>query len=145
MQDHSTYIQRSSLKHWLCLGLTVLAIGCGGKYEAKVIGTVTLDSERLELGTVSFHPASGGAVAYSRIQSDGSYSLKTGQSGGLKPGLYQVTVVATEPVPEDLPSNVAPPIGRLMTPRKYSRSSTTDLEFNVDAGSNEIDLALESD
>ena len=126
------------------LGLVPLVTGCGGKYESTVTGSVTLDEQPLTLGTVTFHPDNGGPVAYATIGADGSYSLKTGDAESLKPGAYSITVVATEQPPADLPRGALPPIGRLLTPEKYSRPNTTDLKYQVDAGSNEINLALES-
>ena len=125
-------------------GMVLLVTGCGGKYESTVSGTVTLDGQPLTSGSVKFHPVTGGPSAYAMIGADGSYSLKTGDAESLKPGTYSVTVVATEKPPADLPRNAMPPIGRLITPEKYSRPKTTDLKYDVDAGSNEINLALKS-
>jgi hypothetical protein len=128
----------------LLIGLAPLVIGCGDRYASTVSGSVTLDEQPLTSGTVTFHPVSGGPVAYAVIGADGSYSLKTGDTECLKPGAYLVTVVATEQPPANLPRAATPPIGRLITPEKYSRQKTTDLKCEVDAGSNEIKLALNS-
>ena len=136
------WVKRTAIA--VLLGMVLLVTGCGGKYASTVSGSVTLDDQPLTSGTVSFHPVNGGPVAYATIGADGSYSLKTGDAESLKPGMYSVTVVATEKPPADLPRDAMPPIGRLITPQKYSRPKTTDLKYEVRAGSNEINLALKS-
>jgi hypothetical protein len=128
----------------LLIGLAPLVIGCSDRYASTVSGSVTLDAQPLTSGTVTFHPVSGGPVAYAVIGADGSYSLKTGDTECLPPGAYLITVVTTEQPPANLPRAATPPIGRLITPEKYSRPKTTDLKYEVDAGSNEINLVLKS-
>lgn len=123
--------------------LLLTLAGCGSTHDASVSGTVTLDGETLDRGTVSFHPVGEGAVAYGQIQSDGSYQVKTGRESGLLPGEYKVTVVATAPPPEP-EDPMDEPVGELLTPKRYGRTETTDLQYTVEAGSNTIDIALTS-
>src|SRR3954451_21463001 len=78
--------------------------GCGGPYDAKLRGQVTLDGKAVPRGTVSFAPVGGGPIAYSRIDTDGSYSAQTGREVGLPAGDYVVTVIANE-----LPTVETPP------------------------------------
>lgn len=121
----------------------VLVAGCGSPHEASVSGTVTLDGEPLDRGTVSFHPVGEGAVAYGQIGADGSYEVKTGRESGLAPGDYKVTVVATTPPPPPK-DPMDEPVGELITPQRYGAKQTTDLQFAVEPGSNTIDLELTS-
>ena len=119
-----------------------LLAGCGGAHESNVSGAVYLDDKPLNTGNVTFYPAQGGAAVYSRIGPDGGYQLKTGDTSGLKPGEYKVTVVATE-IPTVVPGST-PPIGKLLTPHKYGQLDQTDLAFTVGPGDNTIDLRLKS-
>jgi hypothetical protein len=120
------------------------AVGCGGKFDARVSGTVTLDGDTLERGTVVFNPTSSGPSAYGRIESDGTYTLKVGADPTLPPGDYIVTVAANEPsAPPTTPG--APPIpGPPITPAKYRNKQTSDLKKTVEKGKNTIDLELKS-
>jgi hypothetical protein len=119
-----------------------LLAGCGGVHESSVSGKAYLDDKPLSTGNVTFYPSQGGAAVYSRIGVNGDYQLKTGDTFGLKPGEYKVTVVATENPP--VVKGSTPPIGKLITPRKYGQLEETDLLFSVGPGNNRIDLRLKS-
>jgi hypothetical protein len=118
------------------------AAGCSG--DASVSGNVTLDGQPLRTGTVTFHPAGHGPVAYGQVGSDGGYRLTVGSAGGVPPGEYRVTVVANEdPAPPPKPS-VAPTPGKRITPARYADPKTTELTFTVKPGGNTIHLPLKS-
>ena len=116
-------------------------IGCGSKHAASITGQVTLDGKPLDRGTVTFHPVAGGAVAYGQIDADGNYAVKTGRESGLVPGRYRVTVVSAGPPSKG--QDESP--GELFTPVRYGRLEETDLEFEITAGANSIDVRLTSD
>ncbi len=127
---------------WIVMSLFWLA-GCGGK-PASVSGIVTLDGKPLDKGMVGFAPVNGGMRAAGKIQSDGSYSLSTNRDAGLETGEYKVTVVSREP--GIVPPQGGPPMpGPYITPRKYAIDSTSGLQFNVDRGSNTINIELSSE
>lgn len=129
------------------IGLTVLSIvvvGCGSPHDASVHGVVTLDGEPLTIGEVQFHSLGNSATAYGRLADGGAYQLSTGTESGIDPGEYQVTVVAKEPFPENLPTGSTPPIPKVISPQKYGRLETTPFKFTVVAGDNTIDLPLTS-
>lgn len=129
---------------WTSVALAALS-GCGGVYDASVDGVVTLDSNPVPRGTVTFKPTGSGPAAYGQIQSDGSYSLRTGREEGLPPGDYQVTVVANEPAPvQQTATGAPPPPGKPITPGWYKRPETSGLQFSVEPGSNDINLELTS-
>jgi hypothetical protein len=134
--------RRSFLGGCVALVAGGLLAGCGGAHESSVSGMDYLDDKPLNTGNVTFYPSEGGAAVYSRIGADGAYELKTGDTFGLKPGEYKVTVVATE-MPTVVPGST-PPIGKVITPSKYGQLEETDLVFTVEAGSNTIDLRLKS-
>ncbi|MCA9267350.1 MAG: hypothetical protein KDA41_02715, partial [Planctomycetales bacterium] len=116
--------------------------GCGGRHDSSVHGAVTLDGQPLRTGTVTFHPAAGGAAAYGRIAADGQYTIKTGSERGLDPGEYRVTVVAIEMSPAANANDA--PSGKRITPAAYQNVGTTPLTATVTAGGNQIDLAVAS-
>lgn len=135
-------------KQWGCVigAVAVLAAtGCGGPYNAKVSGNVTLDGSTVPVGTVSFMPVEGGPPAYARIDSSGNYKLKTGREEGLPSGQYAVTVVANEPpAVKETADGGPPPPGKPITPPWYRSRESSGLKFSVEPGKNEIDLTLSS-
>ncbi len=118
--------------------------GCGGKYNAKVSGSVTLDGASVPRGTVTFAPSSGGPAAYARI-AEGTYTVYTGREAGLPAGDYQVTVVANElAAAKETDNGGPPPPGKAITPAWYGNKETSGLKFTVKNGSNTINLELTS-
>ena len=119
--------------------------GCGGTYDATASGVVTLDGQAVPRGTVTYHLATGGAPAYSPIQTDGSYSVRTGREEGLPAGEYQVTITANEAPAQLVSKNGGPmPAGKAITPAWYRSKETSGLTFTVESGSNDINLELTS-
>lgn len=126
--------------------IVVAAItGCGGAFDATVSGVVTLDDKPVPRGTVSYTPVQGGPAAYAPIEEDGSYEMRTGRERGLPIGEYQVTVTANEPPPVlQTAQGGPPPEGKPITPPWYQLKDSSGLRYNVESGSNEIDLKLTS-
>jgi hypothetical protein len=122
----------------LCLLLCVTAAGCGsGLYPVR--GKVTLDNgSPLGKGMVVFESVDGAQMARGMIGPDGSYELSTGKPGdGVKPGRYRVLVSALDmtDVPDErkkLPFDI-----------KYTRFETSGLQFEVEAGPNDIPIKLD--
>jgi hypothetical protein len=117
-----------------------------------VTGTVTIEGELANSGTVTFHLANDGKMAIGRIHPDGSYSLRTGQGnlreedgGTVVPGEYIVTVSITgPPVAGEQVIEGAPPIpGPSLVAAKYASQETSDLKRTVKEGSQVIILELE--
>ena len=132
---------------FVAVALACLAMaGCGGVYDASVHGVVMLDSSPVPRGTVSYSPTNGGPSAYGRIDSDGSYFLRTGREEGIPSGQYNVTVVANEPpVEKRSKSGGPPPAGKLITPAWYRSARTSGLSYTIESGSNEINIDLSSE
>jgi hypothetical protein len=123
--------------------MVVAAItGCGGTYDASVCGVATLDNKPLSAGTVIFNPQQAGPSAYGLIAGNGAYSMMTGREEGLPVGSYVVTVVANEPSKPNPNPSLPAVIGKPITPAWYRDPSTTPLKFNVESGSNTINLEL---
>ena len=122
------------------------ALGCGGgNLGAEVSGNVSLDGEPIGPGAVIFAPVGGEEnPATGAIQTDGSYFLKTSQERGLRPGKYMVALQINE-IPTDLAPgqrDMRPAKSRI--PLKYMDVKTSGLEFDVDEGSNTINIEMSS-
>lgn len=125
------------------VALSIAVGGCGGAFDATVSGEVTLDGEPISTGTVTFKPTGNGSMAYAKIDESGTYRLRTGREIGLPPGEYQVTVVAREQSREAYGKEGGPPpAGKMITPEWYRSTDSSGLSFQVESGSNQIDLSL---
>lgn len=131
---------------WLAImSLPMCLVGCGGTYDATVAGQVTLDGNAVPRGTVAFIPVVSGPPAFAPIDSDGSYSIRTGREAGLPAGEYQVTITANEPpAVQQSASGGPPPPGKPITPLWYRAKDTSGLKYTVEGGRNEINLELTS-
>jgi hypothetical protein len=121
------------------------ATGCGSSTEATVTGIVTLDGNPIPKGMISFVPANEGTQAYAMSDESGNYEVYTGRVEGLRAGEYKVTVVARKQptITKTADGGPAPP-GEAITPRWYAYPDFSGLSFNIEAGSNEINLQLTS-
>jgi hypothetical protein len=143
----------------VAFGFGAATIGCGGNSPrppmGKVSGKVTYDGQPVDKGRVTFIPASGdgdsgGTSAMGVIESDGSYSLTTFNTGdGAMVGQHIVTVVVpTEDIRElnkPRPDGSIPYIlPKELVPKKYTDPALTPLRNTVAAGNNEINIELKS-
>lgn len=129
---------------WILIatGLMFL-VGCGSQ-PSTVTGTVKLDGKPLSSGGVTFHPVGTGASVTGQIDANGSYALSTGDEGGLVPGDYVATVVATEEAATPTDNSKAPAPPKLITPPIYGDQGQSPLKYQVKDGSNTIDIELTS-
>lgn len=124
--------------------IAILVGGCGGtSQEAEVSGTVMLDGKPIGPGVVVFSPIEGKSPATGSIQVDGSYAMKTSREMGLAAGKYRASVSVREMPAHVNPGERVPP-GKLLIPEKYEISTTSGLEYDVNPGSNTIDIDLSS-
>ena len=140
------------LNRLLLAAAVCVCIGCGPKtYNAQVTGSVTVDGQLANNGTVTFHPTSGGTVAYGRIQKDGTFALRVGKgdvtdvdAGTLPSGEYIVTVLVDQ-APRKLPPDHLgpPPPDFSLSAAKYKSPSTSDLRRTVTPGKNFFSFELE--
>lgn len=122
----------------LSLALCPVVAGCGSGTWGTATGTVTLDGEPLKDGVITFHPAGKQASGAGQV-TDGNFTISTGQKEGLSVGKYKVTVSAST-IPKEGTSERA----KLLTPPKYARTETTDLEADVKSGSNKFTFEMHS-
>lgn len=139
-------MERQTTAYWRLLSVPALAmtllVGCG-ESQPTLTGVVTLDGVPLATGNISFLPTGEGAGASASIGPDGAYDVRTGSVRGLAPGDYVVTVSANGPPITKAGSDLPLP-GKLLTPKKYSTSQTSDLRATVQPGDNELNFELTS-
>ena len=137
----------------LALGLITicgLVTGCGPSYNANVTGTVTLEGELVDRGTVAFHPAGGGPIALGIIQENGSYTVRVGAgdnpstgAGSIPAGDYVVTVVVAQP--PEAPDQPGPPKAVLrLSAKEFASVATSPLRVTVKPGENTVPLDVEA-
>lgn len=102
-----------------------------------------MDGKPLPNGNVVFSPAGGGMKATGLIKNDGSYQIRTNSDAGLELGEYDVTVVSREVISS---GPDAPPMpGKYLAPKHYGNAKTSGLHYQVEKGSNQIDINLSSE
>lgn len=134
--------------------MVLATIGCGsGSSEGKygLSGTILLDGQRVEAGTISFAPEQEEGAPASAIFSDGKYSIDSKK--GLKPGKYVVKIFANPPEkrdlsPEELMTHSSAKANRPETPQQkipedYNTKSTQVREV-TENGPNVFDFDIKS-
>lgn len=112
--------------------------------EAEVSGRVTLDGKPVGPGTIVFSPVGGTTnPADGAIQVDGTYFLKTSREVGLPAGKYDVGITVLDQ-PDVKPGERSMEAAKYITPQKYADPSTSGLQYEVEPGSNSIDVELSS-
>jgi len=142
----------------LAILLTVVLTGCGPEPpEATVEGLLSRNGEPLDNCLVTFHPEneeeSQGLFAADITDEQGRYELRrSDQLEGCPLGPHRVTVqdlsVSTGVVrrdhgtveAEDAGGEERTPVRRSRIPKNYSSIADTSLKFEIQAGSQSIDL-----
>lgn len=121
---------------WMALVAAMLA-GCGSSL-ATVHGKVTLPSgEPAEGVIVTFEESQRHIGATGTADASGVYHLGTAVPGdGTPPGKYVVSVH------QPGPANSSDPEPPRIFPKRYERSSTSELSFEVQPGDNTFDIQL---
>jgi len=137
----------------ILLGVLVLFAvalgGCGSSTAplAEVQGKVSYKGSLLQSGTVVFTPDASrggrGELAHGEIQSDGSFTLRTGTAAGAVPGWHRVTVAAVQPPTNPPPGHrYAVPVS--LIPEKYRDPELSGLVREVKPNQvNTVKLELE--
>lgn len=146
--------QTRSSAFWALLAV-VACFGCSGQsndYDATVQGAVTIDGELVKSGTVTFFPVSKGPTAVGVVGSDGSYALRIGQGNAsnldrskVPSGKYVATVTVSGPTAESQARKDGgpQPLGPQLMADKYLTREASGLEYEVEAGLNVINIALD--
>ena len=127
---------------FFCGLLAIVASGCS-PYDSSVYGTLSLDGNPLDRGTVTFHPEAGSATAYAQVKEDGTFRAQVGGERGLPSGAYGVGVRVVEEIPPKIEGD--PPGFRSIIPLKYKNYRSSGLRFDIKKGKNTIEIDLKSD
>jgi hypothetical protein len=117
--------------------------GCGGRRLYPVEGRVTFKNGAAYTGggQVFFEPADKVATGSARgtLQPDGTFRMGTYQDAdGVHEGRYRVAVVPPPPRNLERPPPDWPPFDK-----RFSRHSTSNLEYVVKPGHNEYNITVE--
>jgi hypothetical protein len=140
------------------VALCLWSLGCGGAAGrpplARVSGTVTHNGKPVTSGSVVFTPvsdsqSSAARIATGQIESDGSYTLTTFDTGdGAVLGQHIVTVESRGTGEDIKKLNVKPggtiayKLPKTTIPDRYNKPDRTPLKHTVEAGSNKINIDL---
>jgi hypothetical protein len=117
----------------LTVALIVLLAGCSDNRTAEVAGTVSVDGQPVEKGSISFIPADGKGVTAGSDIKDGKY-VATGVSLGTAKIQIRVPKVTGKKMLYD-DKNVTRDTFSESLPKKYN--DDTELRFDVQPGKNE--------
>jgi hypothetical protein len=129
---------------WFLLA-AIVAAGCARSDHPKtypVTGKVTYRGQPITSGMVMLTPVDGGHAATGNLNRDGTFRLTTFEKhDGAVPGKYHVTVQAFPADGAGLPgaefAGKAPPL-----PPKYASAESSGLSAEINAGENQLELAL---
>lgn len=129
------------------LVLILFATGCGGSKLLPVEGKVTVASQPVKGGTVTYHPdkEGGNTQAYPALPTattddTGKYTLATGGKPGAPPGKYKVTV--TSVAPADAKDPYAKPKHLIDQTNSIPETTTLKVEVKDGASAGAYDLTL---
>ena len=134
-------------RRWGCpppvLGLLVAAMvllaGCGGDGRVQVTGSVTLDGEPLETGTIAFRPADGQGPTAGALITAGRYTVRV-MPGPMFVEIQGFREVGRGRVVEFDPDSPIVAITEPIVPPKYN--TATELQVEVSASNRQLDFAL---
>lgn len=122
-------------------------VGCSDGL-ARVEGEVTLDGESVvqtdvRRAYVNFKPVGGGPGASGSVDESGRFRLSIGSQQAVPPGDYRASVRVCDVTPPSGPGGYS--ASKTVSPERYANSTTSDLRFQLKAGSNDITIPLASD
>jgi hypothetical protein len=115
--------------------LVGLLAGCGGgPAVGEVSGTVTYDGQTVETGSIAFHPADGNGPSAGGAITNGKYTVANVPVGTAKVRISGTRVKEKRRM-FDAPEAPVVDISDEYLPGKYSNDKTTELRYDVQAGS----------
>jgi hypothetical protein len=119
--------------------IAVLLAGCSNNKTAVVAGTVRVDGEPLEKGSISFVPVDGKGVTAGGEIVDGKYTVAKASPGTVEVQIRYPKVVGQKKL-YDTADSPTRDVFREALPAKYN--DRTELRLEVQAGKNEKDWDL---
>lgn len=124
----------------LSAALFILLAGCSDSKVAEVTGTVTVDGQPVEKGSISFIPANGqGPTAGSDIK-DGKYIAAKVSTGSVKVQIRVPKVAGKKKLYDKGEDSQYVDTFKESLPKKYN--DDTELRFDVQSGKNEKNWEL---
>lgn len=123
-----------------------LVAGCGsaGDKLYPVTGRVLLRDRKPVAGAIVEFSSSAGYAARGRTNTDGTFSVTTGQQAGARAGTYRVAVIQMLVI-DGAGSHAKAHHAALVLHPKYARFETSGLEFEVKPDAdNTCELVLDS-
>ena len=130
----------------LCVlsGCCLVLGGCGSSDRSSVTGTVTLDGQPLEKGSINLMPMPGTKSPTAGAQIvDGNFTVAA--KGGTFAGKFRVEITASRPSGKKIPH---PMTGEMIEateqflPAKYNKQS--ELQVEITEGTNQLEFPLTS-
>jgi hypothetical protein len=118
----------------LAIALSALLVGCSDNRTAEVSGTVNVDGQPVEQGSISFIPAEGKGVTSGSDIKDGKYSVAKASTGSSKIQIRVPKVTGKKKL-YDAPDSPTRDTFSEALPKKYN--DDTELRFDVQPGKNE--------
>ncbi len=129
--------RKSALLAAVCFALG----GCGkGPEIVPFTGKVLYKGEPLEFGSVMFQPTAGGKPSSGRIESDGTFAMKTrGVGDGAAVGLNRIRVTCFPAQKPGAGGNQSQEIalGNSLIPTRYNSFGSSGLSIEVKAAGND--------
>jgi hypothetical protein len=123
----------------LAAALSLLLAGCSDSQTAAVTGTVRVDGQPLEKGSISFVPADGKGVTAGGEIIDGKYNVSKVSPGTMLVQIHYPKVAGKKKL-YDTPDSPTRDVFREVLPLKYN--DRTELRLEVQPGNNEKDWEL---
>ena len=133
------------LKRAAIVGLLLVPVaGCGGNTRQAIEGSVTLDGQPLQDGSIQFRPIEGteGPTAGAEVL-NGQFSIH--RDDGPLPGIYRVEITAMGKTQGKLPPKLARQWGEYtqILPTRYNTESQLRAEVAA-GGPNQFEFAVTS-
>lgn len=142
--------------------LFLVGCGSGGPELGEVSGQVTMDDQPVPNAVVTFTPVDGGRPSTGATDENGNYTLAFGKQPGALVGTHKVSVTSMSTAGETMDPNMSSDSDAYAKqamggsasdydnatveesiPAKYN--TETILEYEVESGSNTINIELESE
>lgn len=123
----------------LLFTLTLITACRGSKETGTVSGTVTVDGQIVEKGSIVFLPVDGSGPSSGASIEDGKYSAEVWPAKS-KVSIYVPKAVGSEKMSADMPDSEARVVMAESLPPKFN--SKTELEMDVQLGQNDKDWEL---